>query len=159
MATLTGYTMLNLDLKYFAGDMIMNSYMLGLGDLVAKLVAGGVFLLTDLKTLHHICFGFGTFGSLLMTIFYRHGSLTPVLLFLTRSGICMGWVAVQFNFILLFPTVLKSSASGIAWFFAGSSGIVAPFLAELEQPHNLLVLFSIMTTALIASCFMIDNKS
>ena len=71
MGTVTSYTMLNFDLKYFAGDMFINSYMLGLGDLIAKLVAGGIFMVTDLKTLHHICFGLGTFGSLLLTIFYR----------------------------------------------------------------------------------------
>ena len=131
MATFTGYTMLNFCLKYFAGDMLINSYVLGTGDLVAKLTAGGVFLVMDLKNLNHLCFGLGAVGSLALALCYKFGSLIPILLFVTRSGICMGWVAVQFNIVLLFPTVLKSSASGIVFFFGACSGITAPFLVEM----------------------------
>ena len=71
MAVFTSYIMLNFDLKYFAGNMLTNSYVLGVGDLVAKLMGGVIFLFIGLKNLNLLCFGVGAIGSLALSLFHN----------------------------------------------------------------------------------------
>ena len=148
MVLTIGYYVLNLILKYLEGDMFMNSYTLAIGEIIAKLSGGLILAVLGLKRLHLLAFTFATVGCLLMAVFYKVGALTPYLIFFTRFGIGMGWIAVYFNIILLFPTVLKSTSAGIASIFGKAAGILAPFIVELVPPFNLLVLLGCTILAL-----------
>ena len=134
-----GYYELLLLLKYLEGNMFVNSYTLASGEIIAKLSGGLILTMTELKRLHYISFGFAATGTFLMVLFYKVGVFTPYLIFFTRFGIGMGWLAVYFNIVLLFPTILKSSSAGIASFFGKLSGILVPYIAELVPPFNILI--------------------
>lgn len=142
-----GYAELNLLLKYLKGDMFINAYTLASGEIIAKLSGGLILSFTGLKGLHNLSYGFLSLGALLMVIFYQVGAATPYLVFFTRFGIGMGWLAVYFNFVFLFPTVLKSSSAGIATFFGKLTGIIVPFIAEMEPPWNISVLLIVSVVA------------
>ena len=155
MVLTVGYYELNLLLKYLEGNMFVNSYTLASGEIIAKLCGGLIMSMVGLKRLHYLAFGFATVGTLFMAIFYKTGAFTPYLIFFTRFGIGMGWLAVYFNIVLLFPTILKSSSAGIASFFGKMAGILVPFIAELVPPLNILVLLACTVLALCLSTCLI----
>ena len=93
-----------------------------------------------------------------MAVFHSYGSMTPYLIFIVRFGIGMGWLATYMNIVLLFPTLLKTSAAGIASLFAKVFGILVPFIAELEAPFNILVLLAGASLALCLSTCLIVQK-
>ena len=54
----------------------------------------------------------------------------------------------------LFPVIFASSTNGLASFFARSLNILAPQVAELNDPIPFLLIGSLAVTAAIASVFL-----
>ena len=153
-----GYFLVNLLLKYLAGNIFTNSYTTGCGEIAGKLTAGFMIYKFGLKKMYLLALGLGVTGLLLMIAFINYGSLTPYLVFLTKFGYSMGFVGVYFNIVLLFPTILKSSSMGFCNLLGRIAGICAPIIAELPPPTNLIILLTVTVFALVASQFLIDPK-
>ena len=85
--------------------------------------------------------------------------ITAILLFATIFGFAMGFLGCYMSGVLLFPTVLKTSSMGFCNVFARIGGIIAPFVAELEQPINLIILIaSAVCACAISQCIILPNK-
>ena len=153
-----GYFMVNLLLKYLAGNIYTNSYTTACGEIIGKLTAGFVIYRFGLKRLYMGAFTLGIIGLLLMIIFINYGSLTPYLVFMTKFGYSMGFVGVYFNIVLLFPTILKASSMGFCNLLGRIAGICAPLIAEVPPPTNLIILLVATVIALISSQLLIVPK-
>ena len=68
-------------------------------------------------------------------------------------------MAAYLSVVLLYPTILASTAMGVCNLLARVATILAPAAAELKSPINLLILFVIAGLALLASqCLTVPNS-
>lgn len=57
--------------------------------------------------------------------------------------------------VLLFPTILVSTAMGVLNLFARIATIMAPVVAEVKSPIDLVILLIICSIAFVASQFIV----
>ena len=134
LTTLSVYQ-LQFFLKYLQGDIYYNTYAYAIAGMVGSIGGGSVLACLGLRKLFLYGFILASIGSLLLSIFSQSegkDNLTAAMLFVTIFGFAMGFLGCYMSSVLLFPTVLKSSAMGFYNFFARIGGIIAPFVAELE---------------------------
>ena len=105
-----------------------------------------------------IAFSLGSVGALLLSIFYQNGNIMPVLLMFTRFGISQAFVASYLSIILLFPTKLTATTMGICNVIARVAAIIAPFIAEVKPPINLIILLALLIAATLLSQLIIVPK-
>ena len=84
-------------------------------------------------------------------IFSESETWTPVVLMLARFGFSQGFVASYLTMILIYPTVLTSSAMGIAVTMSKLATVLAPMIAEVDAPTNLLILLGVVVLATVVS--------
>ena len=61
--------------------------------------------------------------------------------------------------VLLYPTILASTAMGICNLLARVATIMSPMVTEVKSPINLLILFVIVGVAFLASqCLILPQK-
>ena len=151
MIVTIGYFLVNLLLKYLAGNIFLNAYTTASGEIIGKLTAGFFIFTLGLKRMYLVAFGLCILGTVLMIAFQNYGSVTPYCVFVSKFGYSMSFVGVYFNIILLFPTILKSSSMGFCNLFGRIAGICGPFIAELPPPLNLVILLVCTILAIILS--------
>ena len=78
--------MLAFVLKYLHGNIFLNAYSSGAGEILGTLSNILILRCTDLKRVFLIAFGSATMGTMLLLIFKQSDSLTPFLLILARFG-------------------------------------------------------------------------
>lgn len=130
--------------------------------MIGSIGGGTILSLLGLKKLFLFGFILASIGSILLTIFSQMDNMegmTAAMLFIVIFGFAMGYLGCYMSNVLLFPTILKTSSMGFCNFFARIGGILAPLVAELDQPINLVILVISAVLACIASQFIImPNK-
>ena len=82
------------------------------------------------------------------------------MLLIAKFGFSQAFVASYLSVVLLYPTVLASTAMGFCNFFARVASILAPLVAEVKAPVNLLIMLAIAGVALLTSqCLTIQPKT
>ena len=80
------------------------------------------------------------------------------MLLIAKFGFSQAFVAAYLSIVLIYPTILASTAMGVCNLLARTSSVMAPIVAEVEAPINLLILLSITGVALVASqCLRVPN--
>ena len=92
-------------------------------------------------------------------IFSHSDDWIPIMLLITRFGVAQAFCLAYLAVILLFPTILNATALGICNLAARIATIMAPVVAEVRLPINLLILFIIISIALLSSQCIIVPKN
>ena len=132
-------------LKYFKGDIFTNVIIAGVSEMTSNVIAGLIFQRIGLRNTYLVSL---TLGFICSTIFFTFGhafeSLIPFLLlgafFGYTSVLLINWIATPH----LFPVLYASSCQGFCNAIARCAAILAPQLAELDQPIPMIIV-SVLT--------------
>lgn len=159
MACSFGFYMLNFVLKYLQGSIFFNAYASSVAEIVGKLSTIIVLHYTSLKRTFFISFTLALFGTILLILFSQKSAWIPVMLLIAKLGFSQAFVAAYLSIILIYPTILASTAMGICNLLARVSSVMTPIVAEIEAPINLVILVSIAGVALTASqCLRVSDQ-
>ncbi len=124
------YYIIAYQLKYFPGNIFVNTYVTALADLLGYLI-GGTFMYKHIGIKHTLstCFSIGTIGSILI-ILNANSPFFPVFVLIGQFGIASGFCIVWIANIEVFPTLFSVTAFGICNFVSRFVTIFAPNVAE-----------------------------
>ena len=159
MACSFGFYMLAYVLKYLEGSIFFNAYASSAAEIIGKLSTIFVLQCASLKRGLLISFGTGLLGIFLLIFFSDSESWIPLMFFIAKFGLSQAFVIVYLSVIFLYPTILSQTAMGACNLLARIATIMAPLIAEVRSPINLIVLFIICGAGLIASQCMIMPKN
>ena len=159
------YYMVSFLLKYFPGNIYINSIMSTLSESVAYILGGWMFAKFGVKYSFAISFGIAAVGGLgilfyeMSTHFYSDNPATgvapwifPFLVLLAKFGISSGFNICYVANPELFPLLFASTAIGFCNFLARGSTIFAPEVAELQSTTPMII-FSILCVLSLLSSF------
>ena len=132
-----GFYMLAYVIKYLNGNIFLNAYSVSAGEIIGKLSTIPLLRCISLKQVFLVAFGMSTLGTLLLILFRDADSWMPLILIVARFGFSQAFVASYLSFILVYPTILTSTAIGIAVTMSKLATIFAPVIAEIQTPKNL----------------------
>ena len=150
-----GFYMLAYVLKYLKGDIFINAYSSSFGEIVGKLSTIPLLRCTSIKRIYLIAFSLSSVGVLLLIIFKDSDNWIPLILMVARFGFSQAFVLGYLGIILVYPTILTSTAMGICVMMSKIATIFAPIVTEVQSPINLVILMSIAIVATLVSQFLI----
>ena len=150
-----GYYMLAFVLKYLHGNIFLNAYSSGAGEILGKLSNIPILRCTDLKRVFLIAFGSATMGTMLLLIFKQSDSLTPFLLILAKFGFSQAFPASYLSIMFIYPTILAGTAMGVCVTVAKIVSVMAPMVAEVHSPLNLIILMTLGAITTVISQFLV----
>lgn len=153
-----GYYVLAYVLKYLNGNVFLNGYASAAGEIAGKLSTIPILKYFSLKRVFLLAFGMCIMSLTLLMLFIESDTLTPFLVLMNRFWFSLGYVLSYLSVILLYPTILASTASGFCVLSSKGVTIFAPMIAELRPPINLVIVLSVSISAAIASQFLKDDK-
>jgi len=151
MACSFGFYMLTFVLKYLNGSIFVNAYASSFAEIIGKLSTIFFLQYTSLKRVFLISFSLATVGTFLLILFSDNDLWIPVILLIAKFGFSQAFVAAYLSIVLLYPTVLASTAMGVCNLLARVATIMAPIVAEVKAPLNLVILLAIAVLALLVS--------
>uniref|UniRef100_A0A7S3HVQ1 Major facilitator superfamily (MFS) profile domain-containing protein n=1 Tax=Favella ehrenbergii TaxID=182087 RepID=A0A7S3HVQ1_9SPIT len=153
-----GFYVLAYVLKYLNGSIFLNAYSSSFGEILGKLST--VFLLRciSIKRVFLLAFGVSSVGMMLLILCGDNDELVPWILGFARIGFSQAFVAAYLGAILYYPTILASSAIGVCVTISKSATILAPIIAEVDAPINLIILLVIAVSACVVSQCMDTEK-
>jgi hypothetical protein len=83
--------------------------------------------------------------------------LVPLMILVAKFGICSSFNFVFLANSFLFPPIFVSTAFGICNFFAQITTILAPSVAEIQDPIPMFIFATLTLIGTIASFFVITN--
>lgn len=145
-------------LKYFPGNIYVNSVYFACSDLTAFILTGIFLHFTSIKT----CIRIGSFlaatGGLLYLFMSSNISLVPIMVSLSRVGQAMIYNTTIIAVNRLFPTVYLSTAYGVVNFCGHLYACLAPFVAEVKNPYPFIMFIAMIGVAIFTS-FMLTEFS
>ena len=138
-------------LKYLKGSIFLNAYASSIAEMIGKLSTIAVLQYASLKRVFLVSLCLSLTGIFLLIVFSGSDSWIPLMLLIAKFGLSQAFVAAYLSVVLLYPTILVSTAMGVCNLFARISTITAPLVAEVKTPFNLMILFAICFIALVAS--------
>lgn len=151
MACSFGFYMLSYVLKYLHGSIFVNAYASAIAEIVGKLSSIILLRFMSLKRVLLIAYGTAAIGTVLLITFSTSAAWIPLMLLIAKFGFSQAFVAAYLGVILLYPTILTSTAMGVCNLLARVASITAPLVAEVRSPLNLTILLVIAGFALLSS--------
>lgn len=153
-ALIVNYYIVAFYLKYFPGDIFQNSFTLAFSDIAAYLLSGLVIKRLGLiKSVILSLFTAGV-GAGLYIFFFHQLSLIPIFIVLCRIGNSMLLNIMYVTNNTLFPTQFQASSFGILNFISHCSAVIAPIIAEMDDPLPFLVYIINCVLATVSSLFL-----
>ena len=153
-----GYYVLAYVLKYLNGSIFSLGYASAAGEVFGKLSTIPILKYLSLRRVFLLSFGMSTISLALMILCADSDLLTPVLLLVNRFFFSQAYVLSYLSIVLLYPTVLAASAGGICVMVSKCVTIIAPMIAEVRSPLNLLIVLCVSLAAAIGSQFLNDEN-
>ena len=149
------YYMTNLEMKYLPGNIYSNNYALATGEIFAYLFGYCVYnWLGDKKA---VALGFLISlvgGILILSLGDKLDQYMPVFILIARFGIGMNFNTFFISMASIFPTLFVGTAFGICNFIARGLTVVAPFVAEIQEPTPMIIFCLIQAVGLILAWFI-----
>ena len=146
-----GFYMLAFALKYLNGNIFLNAYSSGAGEILGKISTILILKCTDLRRVFFIAFGCATAGTSLLVIFNRSDIWTPFILMLARFGFSQAFPASYLSVMFFYPAILTGTAMGVCMTVSKVATVMAPMVAEVHSPLNLIILMIIGALATVFS--------
>ena len=143
LAASFNYYMVAFLLKYFPGNVYVNSSFSTISEVIAYFLIGIIFRKYGVKIAFIVSFGTAAVGGVgillyeICTHFYSDNPTTPPgwifpsLVLLAKFGISAGFNVVYVANPYMFPLLFASTAMGFCNFLARASTIFAPIVAEV----------------------------
>jgi nitrate/nitrite transporter NarK len=154
------YYLVGFLLKYFPGNIYLNTNASAFADIIATLVGGWVFDKIGPKYTLLISYSIGSVFAFLIIIWgwnaEENGSewTLPILVMLSKFGISSAFCAVYLGNSVIFPTLFTGQSIGFCNLVSRTITISAPFIAEIEGLTPMIILFVMVTVAAFANLFM-----
>lgn len=145
-------------LKYFPGNIFVNSLSFAIADFVSYLVSGIIVKRTTTTKALIIAYSISLVGAICYLIF-RHiegisVGLIPVVIILSRVGNSMSFNTIYVTNNRLFPTTLMATSFGFANLVSHIVAIPAPMIAEITEPFPFIVFVLFTIFAGICTLFI-----
>ena len=143
-------------LKYFPGSLFLNSTCFGLSDIISYMITGFIFKKCGVTKTYVISSIIAGIGGILYLIFHNKKALIPIFIILSKMGTSMvnntGYLANS----KLFPPLFSSTSLGLCNLISHLISILAPILAEVNDPYPFIV-FVILNGVSILSAFFLKE--
>lgn len=144
------YFIITFYLKYIPGNIYTNTSLACIAEIIAYVVIGFIMDKFGVKLSFIISYILAATGGIFLVIFYNaDGYLIGVFVLFAKFGISVAYQCCYLATPQMFPTVLTSTAFGIANLFSQAITMSAPLIAELDAP----IPMSIFSITCIASAF------
>ena len=154
-----GYYVLAYALKNLNGTIFANGYASAAGEISGKLSAIPLLKYNSLRKVFLIAFGMSALSFALLIVFLESDTMTPILIMINRFFVSQGYVFCYLGIVLLYPTILASTAGGICVLMSKGITIVAPMIAEIQPPINFVIVLIATIAAIIASYFIREEEN
>lgn len=161
MVTVFGYYLVSFLGKYISEDIYSETYASAAGDIISIMGYGYVYALISYKKSSNLAFITTLIGTgVLIAIFWTMDTeneegivhwLIIIFVFIARLGLSASFGLVYFITYELFPPQYTSTVYGFTNLFARFITILAPFIAEVDLPVPLYILFVINIFALFCA--------
>lgn len=145
-------------LKYFPGNLYINSTYFACSDLSAFVLAGLFLNYTSIRTSIRVGSLIALVGGLMYLFMSEVTKLIPLMICLSRIGQSMIFNTSIISVNRLFPTLYVSTAYGVVNFCAHLYACLAPFVAEIKNPFP-FIFFVIMIGVAIFTSFLLTEVS
>jgi len=165
------HTVLTFQLKYFPGNIYLNSIISASSDIIGYSISG--VLVAHIGNIRTWRFGFGAtvFGGVLMlgflhaTDYYNTkpgslGNLTMLyglFILIAKLGICTSFNVIYCSFSEMFPPLFSVTAFAISNFLARCSSFFGPQIAEVHSTLPVLIMTGLSLASFVA-CSFINHK-
>lgn len=159
MASAFNYFLINFRMKYFGGNIFVNTSVASTSEIVAYILGGISYQKIGIRFTLITAFAISCLGSIALNLWgSRNPDLLPVMILATRFGVSATFNICYLANAQLFPSIFAGTAIGICNIFAKMSTIVAPMLAEVADPVPMTVFAVITGMASILSWFIQGEK-
>ncbi len=152
------YYLLSFYLKYFPGNIYVNSVYFACSDLTAFILAGVFLYYTSMKTSIRTGAVLALTGGFMYLFLYTHTDLIPFMICLSRIGQSMIYNTTLICVNRLFPLLFVANAYGIVNFCAHTIACLSPFVAEIHDPYPFIAFVSLVFVALASSTVLVEVK-
>lgn len=161
-ASAFNYYLINFKLKSINGDVFINTTVASASEIVAYIVGGIAYQKVGIHLTLIVSFAISCVGAITLVIWENsEGAVAavPFMIMATRFGVSATFNISYLANAQLFPAIFAGTAIGICNFFAKTSTIIAPMLAEVHNSTPMIV-FAILTgaAAVISSFIIVDKK-
>jgi len=144
-------------MKYFDGNIYVNTYTSATGDMLAYSLAGFViYRKLGFKPGILLCYSLAIIGSILIII-YADSKAFPVFVLVAKFGIAGAFNIVYVGTPNLFPTLFTVTAFGICNFVSRFATIFAPNLAEVEGNSPMIICTILCCMAAVLSMLVVTG--
>jgi MFS family permease len=158
MAASFNFYLINFQLKYWKGNVYVNSYIYSLASVVAYATSGFVYQKIGGRLSFIIYFTLATIGGLLICLFGYGENLAgwvfPCLVLVASFGIASAFNLVYASHSATFPTLFCASAMGICNFVARVATIFAPEVSEIPGNTAMWIFTIISAMSLVGAFFL-----
>lgn len=144
-------------LQYFPGNVYINTTASSISDILAFTTGGIVFAYIGLKLTLNLSFLVAIGGGIaivFLTGSYETGWSFPVCVLVAKFGIASAYNICYLSNSLLFPASITATTLGICNTFARTATILAPMLAEFDEPTPMIIFTVLSVLAFGASLFL-----
>jgi hypothetical protein len=143
-------------LKYIKGNLFFLSIIQTVSDVSATLCSGIMQKLLTTKRTFLISYLMALLFALPLLMRIENNWLIPICIFGSKFGLGVGFNMVYFVNSEIFPTLFVSFAFTIGNIFSRSATILAPEIAELEEPKPMQI-FCLLWVVAACSTFFINH--
>jgi len=149
------YYMIIFQLKYIPGNVFINNMTSSLSEMVANILAGFLYKYLRVRVSLIVCFSSALVGgALILFLGVEDVDWIPVFITFAKGGIAAAFTIIYIASAELFPTLFTATALGICNFFARFLTILAPGIAELDEPVPMAVFCSLCIGAIVFAIFI-----
>lgn len=135
-AAMFNFYLVTFYLKYFPGNIFVNSLWFALSDFASFVIAGTLLKKSNNPNRTLLAsFSLSAIGSILYLIFYWELHLVPIFIIMSRMGNSMAFNTVYVTNNRFFPTKYLATTYGIVNFVSHLLAVAAPLLAEVSDPY------------------------
>jgi len=149
--------LLEFQLKYIPGDVYTNFAIGAAAEVLAHFACSLTFARIGPKCTFVIGFSLATIGGLLLALVEASDVFTPIVVCVSKFGICLALCGCYVSTPYLFSTIICSTAFGVCNCFGRFLSILAPIVAEVEGALPMLLFAGFSAFACITSLFIKTN--
>ena len=148
------FYLLSFYMKYFPGNLFVNSVYFACSDLTAFIMAGLFLNFVGMKVTIRVAACLALTGGFMYLFLYSKTDLIPFMICLSRVGQSMIFNTTLICVNRLFPTLFIANAYGIVNFCAHMSACLSPFVAEIHDPIPFIFFVTFVSFAVFSSFFL-----
>ncbi len=154
-----GYYLIMFNMKHLAGNIFTNTIFCSTADVLGYFTTGIIFQYVGGKKSILASFSIAGLSGMGALYFKSRPDLISFFLFGCRLGVAAACNVVTILNLTVFPSDFMSTSFGICNIFARLSSILAPIIAELDDPLPFLVFCVVTSSCVFLAKFMQESSN